>query len=143
LKADTRLADVIGRAANLRLASEPEELILKLEGEYIRVRVREQRRLLDEIQDQHGTTAAARERFRMGIVRSFYGEYGRILQGGAIRDGEDVEKALKANGCLNRVLELAWPAITPEKLVRSLFTTPAFLAEAADGILEGDEQRLL
>ena len=134
---------MIGRAAELRLASEPEELILKLEGEYIRVRVREQRRLLDEIREQHGTTAAARERFRMGIVRSFYGEYGRILQGGAIRDGEDVEKALKANGYLNRVLELAWPAVTPEKLVRSLFTTPAFLAEAADGILDEDEQRLL
>ena len=90
-----------------------------------------------------GPTAAARERFRMGIVRSFYGEYGRILQGGAIRDGEDVEKALKASGYLNRVLELAWPAVTPEKLVRSLFTTPAFLAEAADGILDEDEQRLL
>jgi DNA helicase IV len=143
LKADTRLADVIGRAAELRLASEPEEVILKLEGEYIRVRVREQQRLLDEIREQHGTTAAARERFRMGIVRSFYGEYGRILQGGAIRDGEDVEKALKANGYLNRVLERAWPAVTPEKLVRAFFTTPAFLAEAADGILDEDEQRLL
>ena len=120
LKADTRMADVIARAAELRLASEPEELILKLEGEYIRVRVREQRRLLEEIREQHGTAAAARERFRMGIVRSFYAEYGRILQGGAIRDGEDIEKALKANGYLNRVLERAWPAVTPEKLVRAL-----------------------
>jgi len=79
----------------------------------------------------------------MAIVRSFYGEYGRILQGGAIRDGEDVEKALKANGYLNRVLELAWPAVTPEKLVRAFFTTPAFLAEAAEGILDEGEQRLL
>ena len=72
---------MIARAAELRLAAEPEELILKLEGEYIRVRVREQQRLLEEIREQHGTTAAARERFRMGIVRSFYGEYGRILAG--------------------------------------------------------------
>ena len=143
LKADTRMAELIARAAELRLASEPEELILKLEGEYIRVRVREQRRLLEEIREQHGTTAAARERFRMSIVRSFYSEYGRILQGGAIRDGEEVEKALKASGYLNRVLDQAWPAVTPEKLVRSLFTTSAFLAEAADGILDEEEQRLL
>ncbi len=143
LKADTRMAEVIARAAELRLASAPEELILKLEGEYIRVRVREQERLLEEIREQYGTTAAARERFRMGIVRSFYAEYGRILQGGAIRDGEEVEKALKANGYLNRVLDLAWPAVTPEKLVRSLFTTPAFLAEAAEGVLDEDEQKLL
>ena len=105
--------------------------------------MREQERLLEEIRAEHGTTAAARERFRMGIVRSFYAEYGRLLQGGAIRDGEQVEQALKANGYLNRVLERAWPAVTPEKLVRALLTTPAFLAEAAVGILDEDEQRLL
>ena len=143
LKADTRMSEVIARAAELRLASEPEEVILKLEGEYIRVRVREQEALLEEVRAEHGTTSAARERFRMGVVRSFYGEYGRRLEGAAIRDGEEVEKALRANGYLNRIVEQAWPAITPEKLVRSLFTTPAFLAEAADGILDEDEQRLL
>ena len=143
LKADVRLAEVIARAVELRLAAEPEELILKLEGEYIRVRAREQRRLLEEIRAEHGTTAAARERFRMAIVRSFYGEYGRILQGGAVRDGEEVEKALRSSGELSRVLDRAWPLVTPEKLVRSLFTTPAFLADAAADLLEPAEQRLL
>jgi DNA helicase IV len=143
LKADTRLAEVIARAVDLKLDAEPEELILKLEGEYIRVRVREQERLLNEIREQHGTTAAARERFRMGIVRSFYSEYGRVLQGAAVRDGEEVEKALKSSGHLPRVLDRAWPAVTPEKLVRSLFTTRSFLAAAAEDILDEDEQRLL
>ena len=143
LKADTRLAEVIARAAELRLAGEPEELILKLEGVYIRVRVREQRALLEQIRGRDGTTAAARERFRMGIVRSFYSEYGRVLQGAAFRDGEQVEQALKASGTLNAVVDRAWPPVTPEKLVRSLFTTPGFLAEAAEGILDEAEQRLL
>jgi DNA helicase IV len=143
LKADARLAEVIARAAELRLAGDPEELILNLDGRYIRVRVREQEQLLEEVRAQHGTTAAARERFRMGIVRSFYGEYGRLLQGAAMRDGEEIERALRRSGYLNRVLERAWPAVTPEKLVRALYTTPAFLAEAADGILDEDEQRLL
>ena len=143
LKADTRLAQVIARAVELRLAAEPEELILKLEGEYIRVRVREQERLLGEIREEYGTTAAARERFRMGLVRSFYSEYGRLLQGAAVRDGEEVEKALKSSGHLTRVLDRAWPAVTPEKLVRSLYTTPAFLAAAAEDILDEDERKLL
>jgi DNA helicase IV len=79
----------------------------------------------------------------MGIVRRFYGEYGRLLQGAAMRDGEEIERALRRSGYLNRVLERAWPAVTPEKLVRALFTTPAFLAAAADGILDEAEQRLL
>jgi len=143
LKADARLAEVIARAADLRLAADPEELNVKLEGEYVRVRVRELERLLIDVRARHGTTAAARERFRMGIVRSFYSEYGRVLRGSAIRDGEEVEKALKTSGQLGRIVDRAWPAVTPEKLLRSLFTTPTFLAEAADGILDDAEQRLL
>ena len=143
LKADARLAEVVARAVELKLVAAPEELNLKLEGEYVRVRVREIERLLNEIRDEHGTTAAARERFRMGIVRTFYSEYGRVLQGAAFRDGEEVEKALRTSGHLSRVVDRAWPVVTPEKLVRSLFTTPAFLAEAADGILDEAEQRLL
>jgi DNA helicase IV len=143
LKADPVLADVVRRAAELRLAGEPEEVLLRLEGEYIRVRAREARELLEEVRAEHGTTAAARERFRMGLVRRFYAAYGQTLGGGAIRDGEQVEKALRAGGYLNRVLEQAWPAVSPEKLVRALYTTPAFLAEAAEGLLTEDEQRLL
>jgi DNA helicase IV len=143
LKADPRLAEVIARAVELRLESEPEELNVKIDGRYIRVRVREQHRLLEEIREQHGATAAGRERFRMGIVRSFYGEYGRVLQGEAMRDGEQVEKALRSSGELTRILDRAWPAVTPEKLVRSLFTNPAFLGAAADGILDEDERKLL
>ena len=143
LKADQRLADVLARAAELKLRGAPEELLLRLEGEYIRVREREVRELLRETREQHGTTAIARERFRMSLVRAFYADYGRVLGGGAIRDGEQVEQALRAGGYLTRMLDRAWPAVTPEKLVRALFSTPAFLAEAADGILDADEQRLL
>src|SRR5688572_14596405 len=68
LKADPRLSEVIARAAELKLVGEPEEVILKLEGEYIRVRVRDQEHLLEEIRAEHGTTSAARERFRMSLV---------------------------------------------------------------------------
>ena len=143
LKADQRLADVLARAAELKLRGAPEELLLRLEGEYIRVREREVRELLRETREQHGTTAIARERFRMSLVRAFYADYGRVLGGGAIRDGEQVEQALRAGGYLTRMLDRAWPAVTPEKLVRALFSTPAFLAEAADGILDADEQRRL
>jgi DNA helicase IV len=143
LKGDPRLAEVLARAVELKLEADPEELILKLEGEYVRVRVREQRALLEEVRAEHGTTALARERFRMALVRQFYAEYARVLGGGAIRDGEAVEKALNTGGLLRRTLDRAWPPLTPERLVRSLFTTKALLAEAADGILDEAEQRLL
>src|ERR687898_667224 len=109
LKADPVMAEVVRRAAELRLRGEPGEVLLRLDGEYVRVRARESRELLDEVREEHGTTAAARERFRMGLVRRFYAAYGRTLGGSAILDGEQIEKALRAGGYLNRVLEQAWP----------------------------------
>jgi superfamily I DNA/RNA helicase len=50
---------------------------------------------------------------------------------------------LRARGYLDSVLKAAWPLVVPDKLVRSLLTNRAALAEAADGILDPDEQRLL
>jgi DNA helicase IV len=143
LKTDLRLIEVIERAAELRLASEPEELVLRLEGSFISVREREVRELLAEARTELGTTAAARERFRMSLLRRFYEEYGRVLGAGAIRNFDEVEQALRADGYLDRVLKSAWPVVSPDKLVRSLTGSRAALAEAADGILTDAEQKLL
>jgi DNA helicase IV len=142
LKADLRLAEVVQRAAELRLVSEPEELVIRLEGAFISVRLREVRELLAAAREA-GTTALARERFRMSLLRRFYEEYGRVLGGAAISNFDEVEKALRSNGYLDRVLKAAWPVVSPDRLVRSLLTTRAALAEAAEGILDPDEQALL
>jgi DNA helicase IV len=143
LKGDTRLAEVIRRAAELRLRSEPEELVIRLEGSFIWVREREVRELLAAAREELGIGAAGRERFRMSVLRRFYEEYGRVLGGSAIRNFDDVVKALRTKGYLDKVLKAAWPVVQPDKLVRSLLTSRAALAEAADGILDADEQKLL
>jgi len=142
LKADVRLAEVVRRAAELRLVSEPEELVIRLEGSFITVRLREVCELLAAVRET-GATAADRERFRMSLLRRFYEEYGRVLGAAAIRNFDEVEQALRAHGYLDRVLKAAWPLVQPDRLVRSLLTTRATLAEAADGILDETEQKLL
>jgi len=142
LKADLRLVEVIRRAAELRLASEPEELVLRLDGSFVSVREREVRALLAQAREE-GTTLNDRERFRMSLLRRFYEEYGRILGAGALRNFDEVEQAVRAKGYLDRVLKAAWPIVSPEKLVRSLLSSRSALAEAADGILEPAEQKLL
>jgi DNA helicase IV len=143
LKGDPRLADVIRRAGELRLRSKPEELVIRLEGSFVWVRGREVRALLDAAREELGIGAAGRERFRMSLLRRFYEEYGRVLGGSAIRNFDEVVKALRTKGYLDRVLKAAWPVVNPDRLVRSLLTSRAALAEAADGILDPDEQRLL
>jgi DNA helicase IV len=143
LKADTRLAEVIRRAADRQLVSEPDELAIRLEGSFVWVTAAEIAELVAAAREAHGTTALARERFRMSLLRRFYEEYGSVLGASALRSFEDVEKALRTRGYLDRVLKAAWPVLPPEKLVRSLLTSRAMLAAAADGLLDSAEQHLL
>jgi DNA helicase IV len=143
LKADTRLAEVVRRATELALESEPEELVLRLEGSFVWVKEREVAELVAQAREELGTTAAARERFRMGLLRRFYEEYGRMHGAGAWRSFEEVERALRGRGYLDRVLKAAWPALSPDRLVRRLLTSRSALAAAAEGILDAREQRLL
>ena len=143
LKADTRLAEVLRRAAERALRSEPEELAMRLEGSFVWVKDREVRELVEQAREELGTAAAARERFRMMVLRRFYEEYGRIHGAGAVRSFDEVERALRGGGYLDRVLKAAWPVVSPDRLVRRLLTTPAALAEAADGVLDAAEQKLL
>jgi DNA helicase IV len=143
LKSDLRLVEVIRRAAEARLVSEPEELAIRLEGSFVWVREREIRELVEAARDELGLTSAARERFRMNLLRRLYEEYGRVLGAYAVRSFDDVERALRGGGYLDRIVKAAWPQVSPDRLVRSLFTSRATLAAAAEGILTPAEQKLL
>ena len=99
--------------------------------------------LVERAREELGTGRQARERFRMSLLRRFYEEYGRIHGAGAVRSFDEVERSLRAKGYLDRVLKAAWPSVAPDRLVQRLFTSRALLAEAADGILDDAEQRLL
>jgi DNA helicase IV len=143
LKGDLRLADVLRRAAEAVSAPSPEELLVRMEGEYVRVREREVAELIEQVRDELGLTAHARERFRMDVLRRFYENYGTRLGGLAWRDFGEVERALRAKGFLSRWLDRVWPTVAPDSLVRGLLTSRQRLAAAASGILDADEQRPL
>ena len=143
LKGDPRLAEVIANAADARSEAHPEELVARLEGEYVRVREREVAELLDGARQELGLTRRARERFRMDVLRRFYEDYGARLGGLAWRDFGEIERALNAKGFLGRWLDRVWPAVSPDALVRSLLTSRPALEAAAEGVLDPDEQQLL
>jgi DNA helicase IV len=143
LKADARMADVVRRAVELRSQGEPRELVVRMEGHFVGVREREVAELLGRARAELGLTAAARERFRMDVLRRFYADYGATLGGLAVRAFDEVEQSLRKDGVLNGFLDTVWPAPRPERLVRQLLSSRERLAEAADGFLGEDEQRLL
>ena len=138
LKADARLSEVVRRAAVLRSEGEPGELVVRLEGRFVGVEADEVAQLLEEARTSLGLSAAARERFRMNVLRRFYADYGETLGGLAVRSFEDVERTLRKDGLLGRFLDRVWPAPRPEQVVRQLLASRERLAEAADGVLDAE-----
>src|SRR5436305_1190678 len=143
LKADPRLSEVVQCAVELSVHAAPEELVHYVDGVFVTVRERDVRDLLDAALDAGLALAPARERFRMTLLRRFYERYGELLGPRALRSFDDLERALRRNGFLTKYLDRVLPLPRPEKVVARLLTSPSALAEAAKGVLDRDEQRLL
>ncbi|MGH2936142.1 MAG: ATP-binding domain-containing protein, partial [Gaiellaceae bacterium] len=143
LKADPRLSEVVQRAVELAVQPAPEELVLYADGVFVSVKERDVRELLAEALDAGLALGPARERFRMTLLRRFYERYGELLGPRALRSFEEIERALRRNGFLTKYLDRVLSLPRPERLVARLLTSPASLAEAAEGVLDRDEQRLL
>ncbi len=124
LKADTRLAQQVLRLVEEASEGEPQELVVRMEGRFVGVEADEVEELLTETRAEHGLSAAARERFRMDVLRRFYEDYGHRLGGQAYRNFEEVERALRKDGRLTRFLNRTWPVPKPEQIVRRLPDLP-------------------
>jgi hypothetical protein len=143
LKAEPRIGQVVRRAAELASEGEPQELIVRLEGRFVGIEADETAELLTEARAELGLSSAARERFRMNVLRRFYEDYGVRLGGQAFRSFDEVERALRKGGRLTRFLDRSWPAPKPEQLVRRLLSSRPGLAAAAGDLLDDSEQALL
>ena len=143
LKADPRLSEVVQRAVEQSGRPAPEELVLYVDGVFVSVKERDVRELLDAALADGAALQLARERFRMGVLRRYYERYGELLGPRALRSFEELERALRRNGFLTKYLDRVLPLPRAEKLVARLLTSPAALVEAAEGLLDRDEQKLL
>jgi DNA helicase IV len=143
LKGDPRLREVVARAVELAVVPAPEELLMRVEGEYVRVRERNVADLLEEALEAGDPVGLARERFRMAVLRRFYERYTELFGPLAFRSFDDVERGLRQGGFLTRWLDRVLPLPQPEKLVTRLLTSPAALEAASEGVLDADERKLL
>ena len=143
LKGDPRLREVVARAVELAVVPAPEELVMRVEGEYVRVRERNVAELLEEALEAGDPVGLARERFRMAVLRRFYDRYGELFGPQAFRSFDDLERGLRQGGFLTRWLDRVLPLPQPEKLVARLLTAPAALEAASVDVLDAGERKLL
>ena len=123
-KADTGLAEELHTLVETATEGEPQELVVRLEGRFVGVEADEVAELVAEARAELGFSTAARERFRMNVLRRFYEDYGARLGGQAYRNFEEVERALRRDGRLTKFLNRTWPAPKPESIVRRLPDLP-------------------
>ncbi|BCJ59071.1 HelD family protein [Micromonospora endophytica] len=140
IKHDGRMAEVLRRAVDAYVG-EPAEAIVVSDGSFRwRIGLEPLHRLVQETRAEQLPYAVGRERVRARVVSLLQ------RQAEARRAESPSDAWLRRMGRSTPVtafLDAVWPALTPESLVHALYTDPARLATAADGLLSAAEQALL
>ncbi|MGC4745285.1 HelD family protein [Micromonospora sp. DT201] len=140
LKHDVRMARVLQRAVQAQIGT-PTDSITVSDGSFRwRIGLEPLHRIVEETRREGLPYGTGRERVRARVVSLLQ------RQAEARRAESPSDAWLRRMGRCRPVLDFldaVWPALTPEGLVHSLFSDPARLAAAADGLLSGTEQALL
>jgi hypothetical protein len=140
LKQDPRMAEVLARYVH-GLVQRPEEgMVVADESWRWRISVDALRRIVDDVRREQPPHGTGRERVRARTVS--------LLQRQAeARRGDSPSEAwlrkMARHPSVKAFLDHAWPEITAEQVVFTLWSDPAALAAAAEGILTPAEQTTL
>ncbi len=131
-KGDARMAEVIRRAmyAGLRRAEEP--ITVSVGARRYRVSPERLRRWVDDLRRSDVRYAGARERLQTMVA---YDVRRQMEATGATPTDRAVERIARAVD-----VEALWPAVDPVRLILRLLSDADFLAGAAKGLLDDDEQ---
>ncbi|WP_406066703.1 AAA family ATPase [Streptomyces sp. NBC_01077] len=139
VKGDARMAELLRRAVRSHLALPKESLMVVRGSRRWRVPAYELEEIVQELMDRDIRYGAAREALPQRIAHSVLV---RMEQAGEAPD-DRVQNAVARNTAVKAVVKECWPLVEPAKLVLRLLGDPEFLAEHAEGLFTGDEQKLL
>ncbi|MFF1624042.1 HelD family protein [Streptomyces sp. NPDC058272] len=139
VKHDARMAEVLRRALYGRTAGLADSLAVP-DGSYRwRVPADALRRIVDGVRAEEPPYAVGRERVRTRVVRHVQRQAER-------RAGPQTNawaRKIARAGSVGAYVDAVWPRVRPEELVAQLLTDGDVLAEAADGILDAQEQKAI
>jgi DNA helicase IV len=146
LKGDPRMARVIARALRDREHPLARDLVIVVDGSVLRLTRDRSTRIVERAQRRRGTHNAKRPGVVRAVVEHLREAYRRSL-GAAAPDDADWDRELDAR--LRRIpevreaLDRMWPVLSGGDLVHDLFSFPALIRSASDGVLSPEEQALL
>ncbi|MFI1700185.1 HelD family protein [Streptomyces bobili] len=139
VKGDARMAEVLRRALYSHVSLPAEPVVVVRGSRRWRVPAYELERLVRELLDRDIRYGAARDALPQRVAHAVLVQMERA---GEAPD-DRVQDAVARNSAVKAAVKAAWPPVDPAKLVLRLLSEPEFLAEHAEGILTGDEQKTI
>jgi DNA helicase IV len=141
LLGDARWATIIRRAADEAISPPHAPLALRFRSRVMRLDPAEVTELIDAARDASMPVRQQRERFRARLLRLAYDTWsGGELQATAL---DEFTGEVLAHKDSRNAVDRCWKTVSAIGLVRSLVTSRAALARAADGLFDAAEQRTL
>ena len=138
VKHDARMAEVLRRALYGRVSTRNVDSLAVKDGSYWwRVRAGELVRIVEDVLAEQPPYGIGRERVRGRVVRCLQLQAER--RAGA-QSAAWVQKISRARA-VKEYVDAVWPRVRPEEVVAELLTDNRVLADAADGLLDDDEQK--
>ncbi|SOE72932.1 DNA helicase IV [Streptomyces sp. OV198] len=139
VKHDARMAEVLRRALYGNIGTYADPLVVP-DGSYRwRVSAEELNRIVDGVRAEEPPYGIGRERVRTRAVR-------RLREQAEWRAGPQTNAwARKVSGSrpVGAYVDAVWPRMRPEEVLARLLTDAEALADAADGLLDADEQKAI
>ncbi|WP_435303931.1 HelD family protein [Streptomyces phaeoluteigriseus] len=139
VKGDARMAEVLRRALYSHVTLPTEPVVVVRGSRRWRVPAYELEGLVRELLARDIRYGAARDALPQRVAHSVLVQMERA---GEAPD-DRVQDAVARNSAVKAAVKAVWPPVDPAKLVLRLLTDPEFLAEHAEGILTGDEQKTI
>jgi DNA helicase IV len=139
LKGDARMAQVLARALWSQVRPPEEGLLVPRGARRWRLATYEVEEILDGLRARGVRYGAARGMLPQRLA------HGILVKMESSGDSPDdrVQDAVARSREVKRYVDAIWPAVDPARLVHRLLSDPALLAEASEGLLSEEEQRLL
>ncbi|MEM9889286.1 MAG: ATP-binding domain-containing protein [Actinomycetota bacterium] len=142
IKGRVEMAQVVAAAVGGRIAPLPDGLDLRAGVTVVRLSAEDLEQVQKTVLARRIPVNKAKDTFRTLLIQTAWRRHAE--RPGVDPAGEPLfSSTVRADATFKKAVDKMWPTVAPAALVKSLFTSPKRLAEAAEGILTAEEQRLL
>lgn len=146
IKGDARMAQVIRRALGDREHPLPKSLVVMVDGNVLRLTRETSTQIVERTRRRAGSHNAKRPSVVRAVVDHLRDQYRRALGVTAPDDADwdrELADRLRRLPDVRAALERMWPVLSGGDLIHDLFSFPALVHSAADGILSRRDQQYL